>query len=101
MLAPFAPHMTEELWQQLSGEGSVHVSGWPTFDAELITEALITVVVQVNGKLRAQLTVSADATEDEIKQLAAEQENVAQYTAGKQVVKTIYVPGKLVNFVVK
>ena len=100
ILAPFAPHMTEELWQQLGGEGSVHVAPWPTFDHQLVTDNLISVVVQVNGKLRGQLEVEVDATEDDIKKLAADDERVARHLEGKRIIKTIYVPGKLVNFVV-
>lgn len=101
ILAPFAPHITEELWQQLGGEGSVHVAPWPTFDQRLVTDDLVTIVVQVNGKLRGQLEVDADATEESITKAAQEDARVAQHLAGKQVVKTIFVPGKLVNFVVK
>ncbi|HUC20035.1 MAG TPA: class I tRNA ligase family protein, partial [Candidatus Polarisedimenticolaceae bacterium] len=101
MLAPFAPHITEELWEQLGGEGSVHVAGWPTFDPSLVKEDLTTIVLQVNGKTRGQMEIGTGAPEDEVKRLAAEQENVVRHVAGKKIIKTIYVADKLVNFVVK
>lgn len=101
MLAPFAPHIAEELWQDLGGESSVHVSGWPTFDPELVKEELVNVVLQVNGKVRGQLEIEADASEEQIKQAAEASENVQRNVKGKTIVKTIYVPHKLVNFVVK
>jgi len=101
ILAPFAPHITEELWQQLGGEGSVHVAGWPTFDQDLVADSLISMVVQVNGKLRAQIEVEADTSEAKITKAAETDERVKKHLEGKKVIKTIYVPGKLVNFVVK
>jgi len=101
LLAPFAPHIAEELWQQLDGTGSVHVAEWPRFDLALIQEGLLTIVVQVNGKLRSQIEVDADTSEDEIKKRATGDEKVAHYLDGKKIAKTIYVSGKLVNFVVR
>jgi leucyl-tRNA synthetase len=101
MLAPFAPHLAEELWQELGGEGSVHASGWPTFDPELVREELMTIVLQVNGKVRAQLEVVADASEEEVLRLAKDHESFKRHTEGQEIAKTIYVPGKLVSFVVK
>jgi leucyl-tRNA synthetase len=101
LLAPFAPHIAEELWQQLDGAGSVHVAEWPRFDPALIQESLLTIVVQVNGKLRSQIEVDAGESEDEIKKRAAEDEKVVHYLDGKKIAKTIYVPGKLVSFVVR
>ncbi len=101
LLAPFAPHIAEELWQQLGGSGSVHVAKWPRVDLALIRESTVTIVLQVNGKLRSQIEVDADTSEAKIKKLAAGDEKVARNLDGKKVVKTIYVPGKLVNFVVR
>lgn len=100
ILAPFAPHITEELWQQLGGETSVHVAGWPVFDEKLVVDELATVVVQVNGKVRAKLEVAADAPEDEVKGLALENDQVKAQTTHKTIVKTIYIPGKILNLVV-
>jgi leucyl-tRNA synthetase len=101
MLAPFAPHIAEELWEQLGGKDSVHVSKWPKFDPALVQDETVVVVVQINGKLRAQLSMTREATEDEVVALAHKDTNVARQLADKTIVKTIYVPGKLVNFVVK
>jgi leucyl-tRNA synthetase len=102
ILAPFAPHVTEELWHDLGGETtSVHAAGWPTFDEALAQDELLTVVVQVNGKLRGQLEVAAGVDENEIKRLAMNLENVQNHLNGKNVAKEIYVPGKLFNFVAK
>lgn len=99
ILAPFAPHITEELWQQLGGETSVHIASWPAFDEKLVQDELVTVVVQVNGKVRGKLEVGADATEGEVRGLAHEIESVKAHLDGKEIVKTIYVPGKILNMV--
>ncbi len=101
MLAPFAPHITEEMWEQVGGETSVHVAGWPSYDPELVKEELITIVLQVNGKTRGQIEINSNTADDGVKRLAAEQQNVARHIKDTQVIKTIYVPGKLVNFVIK
>lgn len=100
LLAPFAPHITEELWQQLGGEGSVHVSSWPTYDEKYLVEDSITLAVQVNGKVRAEITVANDAPEDVIKHTALEQERIKELLAGKEPKKVIYVSGRLVSVVV-
>ncbi|HSX24317.1 MAG TPA: leucine--tRNA ligase [Candidatus Saccharimonadales bacterium] len=100
LLAPFAPHMTEELWQQLGQKGSVHQNGWPVHDSKYLAADTMTIVVQVNGKLRAQLEMAADAVEAEIVAAARANEKVAGYLKGHAIKKSVYVPGKLVNFVV-
>lgn len=100
LLAPFAPHITEELWQELGHDTSVHTSTWPVWnDAYLATDTL-TIVVQVNGKVRARLEVSADSDKQAIITAATANNRVASYIDGKQIRKTIYVPDKLVNLVV-
>lgn len=99
LLAPFAPHIAEELWQDLGGERSVHTSTWPKFDEKYLVSDEITIVVQVNGKVRANIQVAINASEDEIVESAKADEHVASYVADG-VKKTIYVPQKLVNFVV-
>ncbi len=101
MLAPSVPHMAEELWHQLGEAGSVHVAGWPKYDPELVKDDLVEIIVQVNGKLRANLVLPVDATNDELTEAAQADEHVAKYLAKGEVVKTIVVPRKLVNFVVK
>ena len=101
MLAPYAPHITEELWQQLGEFESVHISAWPEFNPDLVQEEIITIVLQINGKVRASIEVPANATEDEISKLAQGNENIIRHLEGKELIKSIYVAGKLVNFVVK
>lgn len=100
-VAPFAPHIADELWFQLGHSTSVHVDTWPKFDAKYLVADTVTIVVQVNGKLRAQLEVAKDLPEPEVVGMAQSEPNVTSHTEGKQVVRTVYVPGKLVNLVVK
>ncbi len=100
MLAPFAPHLAEECWERLGHDGSVFDSAWPTFDPALTVEDAATVVVQINGKTRATLRVARDAGEEAIRAAAADDESVQRHLVGKTVRKTIYVPGRLINFVV-
>ncbi len=101
MLAPFIPHVTEELWQILGGEGSVHDEAWVTYDEDALVKDEIELVVQVNGKIKGKITVGASMTDDEIKELATADEKVKAFTDGKQIVKVIVVKGRLVNIVVK
>jgi leucyl-tRNA synthetase len=101
LLAPVTPHMSEELWHQLGWEGSVHVSGWPEYDPELIKDDVVVIVVQVNGKVRANFAITPDATESELTEAALADPHVAKYLADGELVKTIVVPRKLVNFVVR
>jgi leucyl-tRNA synthetase len=101
ILAPFAPHMTEELWHLLGNEGSIHQSTWPKYDNKYLVEDTVTIAVQVNGKLRSTVSAPAGADEAAAVELAHADAKVAGNLEGKEVVKTIYVPGKLLNFVVK
>ncbi len=101
LLAPFAPFVASELWEVLGEEGGLLRAPWPKYDPELAKEDEIQIPVQVNGKLRSVLTVPADASEETIRQAAFADEKVAALTAGKPIVKTIVVPKKLVNIVVK
>jgi leucyl-tRNA synthetase len=100
LLAPFAPHMSAEIWQQLGNDSSIEDAGWPHWDDALIVSETITVIVQVNGKLRAKLTVAADSSEDDIKQIAISEPNVVKFLEDKEPTKVIYIPGRLVNIVV-
>jgi leucyl-tRNA synthetase len=99
LLAPFAPHITEELWQALGCKGSVHVSEWPVHDPQYLVRDTVTVAVQVNGKLRGTIEVAADANQEAVQESA--RQAVQQHIEGKEIVKQIYVPGKIMNFVVK
>jgi len=101
LLAPTAPHLAEELWQRIGHDYSIHNQSWPQWDEELAKDEEITLVIQVNGKLRDRITVSASVTEAEARQLAQESQRVKAHTEGKELLKTIYVPGRLVNFVVR
>lgn len=100
MMAPFVPHICEELWSFLNGGKPLTDIPWPVFDQEIAAENEITIVVQVNGKVRSKLTVPADEGEESIKRRAAQDGRLNKYLAGKQVRKQIYVPGKLLNMVV-
>ena len=99
MVAPFAPHMADELWQQLGGEGLVQNATWPEWDEDLTVEDTITIAVQVNGKLRGEVSVGKDTDPEEIKAKALAHENVAKFVTGEPK-KVIYVPGRLVSIVI-
>jgi leucyl-tRNA synthetase len=99
LLAPFAPHVAEELWYELGGKKSIHVSGWPSYDADKLVSQEVTIVVQVNSKNRGEITVSRDTSEHEVKALALAEEKVVAQLAGQTPKKVIYVPGRLVNIV--
>ena len=101
LLAPFVPHITEELWHELGETESVHTMNWPTYEESALKVDEVEVVLQVNGKVRDKLTVSVNITKEELETLAKESSRVQEFTEGKQIVKVIYVPGKLVNIVVK
>ena len=101
MLHPFAPHMTEELWSMLGNEGFVLTSRWPLADRALMQEDTVVIAVQVNGKLRGQVEVAAPPEEKKVFEAVFANEKISAWTTGKQIVKQIYVPGKLVNLVVK
>ncbi len=99
MLAPVAPHMTDELWQQLGGEGFVQQAKWPAWDEALTVEDTITIAVQVNGKVRGEIEIAKDAGAEAVKAQALAHENVAKFIEGEPK-KVIYVPGRLVSVVV-
>jgi leucyl-tRNA synthetase len=101
LLAPTAPHLAEELWQRIGCKYSIHNQSWPAWDEALVTSDEFTLVVQVNGKLRDRVMVPASTTEIEAKQIAAESTRVKPYLEGREEIKVIYVPGKLINIVVK
>jgi leucyl-tRNA synthetase len=100
LLSPFAPHMTEELWHELGETESIHLSVWPKYDESLTQDDEITVVVQINGKVRAELLVPVDIEEAEVIKLAMINEKILPWIDGKEIKKTIYVKGKLVSIVV-
>lgn len=101
MLMPFAPHISSELWQQLGNDNFIEESGWPKWNEEFLKTSEIQIVVQVNGKLRGKIKVSTELEKQQILEKAKQEENVAKFLADKEIVKEVFVPGKLINFVVK
>jgi leucyl-tRNA synthetase len=99
LLAPFAPYITEELWAHLGNKKSIHTSSWPRFDPEAIRPVTITIPVQVNGRVRDHITIASDTPEEEVQQLALSTEQVQRFIANQNVLKVIYVPGRIVNVV--
>jgi len=101
LMAPFAPYLTEELWSCLGEKGSVHQSQWPQADPRWLLQQTVTLPVQIDGKLRATLKVSPQISkkQKEVEKLALAEERVARHLKGKKVTKTIFVPGRLLNFV--
>ena len=99
MMAPIAPHLSEELWEKSGMKSSVHIQEWPKYDADLAKDDEITLVVQVNGKVRAKISASANITEAEANEIAMEDPGVQKHTQGLEIRKVIYVPGKLLNIV--
>ena len=101
LLAPSCPHITEELWERTGRPYSVHQQSWPESDPDLAAEEVITLVVQINGKLRARIEVAADIDEENAKDTALSDSNIQRHIAGKGIRKVIYVPGRLVNIVAR
>jgi leucyl-tRNA synthetase len=100
LLAPIVPHITEELWTMIGKKGQLIDFPWPDFDHTVASEEKITIVVQINGKVRSRITVAADEEEETIKSLALSGERITSLTNGKKIVKVVYVPKKLVNIVI-
>jgi leucyl-tRNA synthetase len=101
LLAPFAPHVAEELWEALGEEGFVSDAAWPSCDEALLVEDRVTVVVQVNGKLRARLELARDLSRDDALEQARGHENVAGHLEGKTIRRVVFVPNRLLNLVVQ
>jgi leucyl-tRNA synthetase len=101
LLAPFAPHIAEELWTKLGGTGFVSLAPWPNFDPALVQDDTITMAVQVSGKTRGTIEIAVDAAEDAAMTKAREVNAVKNAIAGKTVAKVIYKPGKILNIIVK
>ena len=101
MLAPFVPHVTEEMWEHLGYEGSVHDQSWPEYDEKALVKDTVEIVVQVNGKIKEKLDIAGGLSREEMEKTAMENEKVKGLIEGKNVVKVIAVPGKLINIVVK
>ena len=101
LLDPFAPHVAEEVWEQLGGEGLLAIAEWPTFDEAKTVDSTIEVPVQICGKLRATITIAKDSTAEEAIAAAKADAKVQEFLDGKNIIKEIYVPGKIINIVAK
>lgn len=101
LLAPLAPHLAEELWEKLGHTESVQHTYWPQYDERLLVEEEVDYVFQVNGKIKARAAVPFDADREAVTQLAMADAAIQEAIQGKEIVKTIVVPGKLVNIVVR
>ena len=101
LIAPFAPHIAEELWEQLGGQGSVCDAPWPTWNEEYLVENQVTMAVAFNGKVRFEVQLAADAANDVIEQTVRQDERTAKYTDGMQIMKVIIVPKRMVNIVLR
>ena len=100
LLAPMAPHLADELWEQVGGKGYCFDQPWPTHDPALLVTDTVTIAIQVSGKLRGTIIVAPDIAEKDVLEQAKKEENVAKFLEGKEIRKEIYVPGKLVSFVI-
>jgi leucyl-tRNA synthetase len=98
-LAPFAPHITEELWQDLGHTDTIHRDHWPKWDDSLIQSDMMTIIVQVNGKLRAKLELPVDVDQKTVESEALANANVQKFLDNKKPTKVVYIPGRLVSIV--
>ncbi len=101
LLSPFVPHISEEIWEKLGGKDSIFKETWPAFNPDFIQDEKITLVIQINGKVRDKLEVQTGLTEEEIKDIIFSQDKIKKWVANQEIVKTIIIPKKLVNLVVK
>ena len=101
LLSPFAPHLAEELWEKLGEENSIFNHSWPSWDERWIEEEMVEIVIQVNGKVRDRMEVPKGTPKEELEKLTLERERVKKWIEGKEVVKVVAVPDKIVNVVVK
>ena len=101
LLAPLTPHLAEELWERVGGTESVHRQAWPVWDPDAVREDHVTLILQVNGKVRDRVTVPAGSNDARLREAALESEKVRKFLDGKAVEDVIVVPGKLVNVVAR
>jgi leucyl-tRNA synthetase len=100
-VAPFAPYIAEDLWHQLGHSDTVHIDSWPKYEMQYLQSETMLIVVQINGKVRSQLKLSADETEENVIKLAKNDEKIKSHIKDRTIIKSIYVPGKILNFVIK
>jgi len=101
LMAPFMPHLTEEFWIKTGGEGSVHNQKWPEFIEAKLIDNLISLPVQVNGKVRGTVEISREMSQEEVELKAKQQENVAKHLDGMTIIKVIYIKDKIINILVR
>ena len=101
LLNPVAPHLTEELWEEIGFEGELNETSWPTYDESKLEYDSIELPVQVNGKVRATIKIAKDANQEEAVTSAENDQNIQKNIDGKEIFKVIYVPGKILNLLVK
>ncbi|MDR1696226.1 MAG: leucine--tRNA ligase [Endomicrobium sp.] len=101
LMAPFTPHLSEEIWEKLGNSSCISSSGWPAYDDKFINRSEIEIPVQINGKLKGRITVSADSGEEQVRKQAENDEKISQHLNGRQIVKFIYVKNKIITIVVK
>ena len=100
MISPVVPHLAEELWEKLGHNDTITYEAWPTYDESKLVDDTVEMAVQINGKVRAKIVVSKDATKEELEKIALEDESVKELLEGKEVKKVIAIPGRLINIVV-
>jgi len=100
LLAPFAPHISEEIWKDLGFRKSIFNSDWPSYDEKLIEEEVVTIVIQINGKIRGEIVVEKDASEAKVREESMKIEKIKSYIEGKKIKKVIYVKGRLLSIVI-
>jgi leucyl-tRNA synthetase len=100
LLSPFAPFISEELWEKLGHKESIFKESWPKYDSKLIKDEEIELVIQVNGKVRDKIKASADISEEEAKKVALESEKIKTHISGKEIRKIIFIKGRLINIVI-
>ena len=100
VLAPFAPHITEELWEKLGHTRSIHLEKWPSYDVSKLEHNTVSIAVQINGRVRGEFSMPRDATEEVVKAQALSLNSIQKWVAGKNIKKAIYIKNRLINFVV-
>jgi leucyl-tRNA synthetase len=101
LIAPFAPHFAEEMWEKLGYENSIFTSKWPAFDEQALIRDTIEIAVQINGQVKFRINIPSDADNQQVQDMVTSDENYEAYLAGRNLVKFIYVKGRLANLVVK
>jgi len=100
ILAPFAPHITEDIWHNLGEKKSIHRSAWPKYEKKKIIDDMVKVAIQVNGKVRSEMSISIEMSEEEVKNLVLKDKNITSWIGNKEIKRLIYVKGRIVNIVV-